>query len=98
MGDLTCVCALMPRYLLSYHALSYHDPWALAPRCSPCVTAGYLPNAPDVIIPQLMNLLHDGEAVLRVPFTPLHVLWRKAMLDPGWQQGCVHHTWSHRVV
>jgi len=32
-----------------------------------------------------MDLLYDGEAVLAVPGTPLHVLWRKSMLDPGWQ-------------
>ena len=33
---------------------------------------------------QLLDLLHDGEAVLPVPGTEHVVLWRKAMLDPGW--------------
>lgn len=51
---------------------------------SPYITAGYLPVAPDLITEQLLQLMEDGETVLRVPGTPHHVLWRKAMLDPGW--------------
>lgn len=51
---------------------------------SPYVTAGYLPAAPDTIRPQLLELLADGEAVLRVPDSDYVVLWRKSMLDPGW--------------
>ena len=51
------------------------------------MTAGYLPAAPEVIVPQLMANLHDGEALLPVPGSPLHVLWRKSMLDPAWTQG-----------
>eukprot|EP00928_Gymnodinium_smaydae_P018195 TRINITY_DN16927_c0_g1_i2.p1 TRINITY_DN16927_c0_g1~~TRINITY_DN16927_c0_g1_i2.p1 ORF type:complete len:560 (-),score=47.58 TRINITY_DN16927_c0_g1_i2:177-1829(-) len=52
---------------------------------SPYVTAGYLPVAPSVIVPQLMQQLFDGEAVVSVPGTPLHVLWRKSLLDPAWR-------------
>ena len=51
---------------------------------SPYIVAGYLPAAPGVIAPQLAELLADGEAVLRVPGTEYHIMWRKAMLDPVW--------------
>merc|ERR1712185_73696 len=43
-----------------------------------------MPVAPELIRAQLLELLAAGEAVLAVPGTPHHVLWRKAMLDPGW--------------
>ena len=51
--------------------------------------AGYLPIEPEVISAQLLDLLADGEAVLRVPGSPYYILWRKAMLDPSWSIGCV---------
>jgi len=51
---------------------------------SPYVTAGYLPAASDVILPQLMELLSDGETVFAVPDTDYHVFWRKSMLDWDW--------------
>jgi hypothetical protein len=51
---------------------------------SPYITAGYLPAAPEVITQHLLELLADGDAVFSVPGTPHHVLWRRSMLDPGW--------------
>ena len=51
---------------------------------SPYITAGYLPAAPDAITQHLLQLLADGDAVFSVPGTPYHVLWRRSMLDPGW--------------
>ena len=51
---------------------------------SPYITAGYLPAAPEVITRHLLELLADGEAVFSVPGTPHHILWRRALLDPGW--------------
>ena len=51
---------------------------------SPYILAGYLPAAPEVIAPQLLELLADGDAVFTVPGTPYHVLWRRSMLDAGW--------------
>ena len=49
--------------------------------------AGYLPAAPEVIKPQLLQLLAAGESVYPVPNTSYKVLWRKSMLHPGWSQG-----------
>ena len=52
--------------------------------------AGYLPAAPEVIKPQLLQLLAAGESVYPVPNTSCaehKVLWRKSMLHPGWSQG-----------
>jgi hypothetical protein len=51
---------------------------------SPYITAGYLAAAPELITRQLLELLEDGEAVFSVPDTPYHVLWRRSMLDSGW--------------
>ena len=51
---------------------------------SPYITAGYLPAAPELITRHLLELLADGEAVFAVPGTPYHVLWRRSMLDTGW--------------
>jgi hypothetical protein len=51
---------------------------------SPYVTAGYLPAAPATIRTHLLDLLEDGEACLLVPGSARAVLWRKALLDPGW--------------
>lgn len=59
---------------------------------SPYATAGYLSVAPDVIKPQLLQLLAEGESVL--PFGALGsqssgdylILGRKSMLDPGWNE------------
>ena len=51
---------------------------------SPYITAGYLPAAPELITRHLLELLADGDAVFSVPGTPHHVLWRRSMLDPGW--------------
>jgi hypothetical protein len=51
---------------------------------SPYITAGYLPAAPEVITQHLLELLADGEAVFSVPGTPYNVLWRRSMLDIGW--------------
>jgi len=57
---------------------------------SPYSTAGYLPAAPDVITPQLLQLLADGEAVTPVSSSDgsesLYVLLRKSLLEPGWGQ------------
>jgi hypothetical protein len=51
---------------------------------SPYITAGYLPAAPEVITQHLIELLADGEAVFSVPGTPYNLLWRRSMLDIGW--------------
>ena len=51
---------------------------------SPYITAGYLPAAPEAITQHLLQLLADGDAVFSVPGTPYHVLWRRSLLDPGW--------------
>jgi hypothetical protein len=48
------------------------------------ITAGYLPAAPGLITRHLLEMLADGEAVFSVPNTSFHVLWRKSMLDPSW--------------
>ena len=55
---------------------------------SPYAVTGYLPPDPEgrVIPGHLLQLLAAGEAVLPVVGTHgLFVLWRKSMLDPGWQ-------------
>lgn len=54
---------------------------------SPYITAGYIPTAPEIILPQLLELFSDGESVMQVPNSEYFVLWRKAMLDPEWTQG-----------
>lgn len=53
---------------------------------SPYITAGYLPIAKDIIKPQLLELLEDGESVLNFNRTS-HILWRKSLLDPTFTQG-----------
>ena len=52
---------------------------------SPYAVAGYLPAAPALIQTHLLQLLAAGEAVLPVAGTEFFVLWRKSLLDPGWQ-------------
>lgn len=52
---------------------------------SPYAVAGYLPAAPGLISDHLLDLLATGEAVLPVIDTEYIVLWRKSLLDPGWQ-------------
>ena len=52
---------------------------------SPYITVGYLSLVDHgVIVPQILALLEDGEAVLPVPGTLDFILWRKSMLDPSW--------------
>lgn len=43
-----------------------------------------MPAAPELIAQQLLELLADGDAVFAVPGTSYHVLWRRSMLDAGW--------------
>ena len=59
---------------------------------SPYITAGYLPAAPGAITQHLLQLLADGDAVFSVPGTPYHVLWRRSMLDPGWNNNNIKPT------
>eukprot|EP00937_MAST-01D_sp_MAST-1D-sp2_P004630 g4630.t1 len=62
---------------------------------SPYAVAGYLPAAPGVIRPQLLQLLAAGEAVLPLAPAPApapaakqtYVLWRKSLLDRSWSLG-----------
>ena len=61
---------------------------------SPYAVAGYLPAAPAVIRPQLLDLLASGDAVLPLAPAPApvsapetYVLWRKSLLDPQWSLG-----------
>ena len=66
---------------------------------SPYAVAGYLPADPggDVITEHLLHLLAAGEAVLPVVGTEgLVVLWRKSMLDPGWQPVPAGTQWPGR--
>jgi hypothetical protein len=58
-------------YLHLYHDVCLSAPVlsSITAHCrtySPYITAGYLPNDPDGIKQQLLALLADGEAVLRV--------------------------------
>eukprot|EP00439_Symbiodinium_sp_Y106_P038180 s3316_g4.t1 len=50
---------------------------------SPEAVAGWLPASPEVIKGHLLSMMANGESVLPVPGTDYHILWRKAMVDPG---------------
>lgn len=53
---------------------------------SPYHVVGYLPTATDTIVPHVLDLLADGDAVLPVGET-YNVLWRKSLVDPSYVQG-----------
>lgn len=44
---------------------------------SPYSVAGWLPAAPETIQGHLLEMMATGEAVLPVPGTEYHILWRK---------------------
>lgn len=69
-----------------YFADRIHDLWPCR-MYSPYITAGYLPTSPEIIKPQLLALMEDGEAVLPMAGTDDFVLWRRSMLDVDWVEG-----------
>lgn len=69
-----------------YFADRLNDLWPCR-MYSPYVVAGYLPAAQDIIKPQLLNLMEDGETVLPLSGSDAFVLWRKSMIYEGFTQG-----------
>jgi len=69
-----------------YFADRLHDLWPCR-MYSPYIIAGYLPAAPDVIKPQLLDLMEDGDTVLPLAGSDGFVLWRKSMIYDEFVQG-----------